>query len=161
VTSGYLPLGGVIVSGRVAEPFWSEPGAVPFRHGPTYSGHATCCAAGLANLDIMERESLVGRGRELEGELLAALEPLAGHPLVGEVRGGLGLLGAVDLGADVLERLPGAPWRLYVAIREAGVLLRPLAKGVAISPPLVIGRDEIRQIADAIRAGLDTLQATL
>ena len=50
VTSGYLPLGGVIVSERVAEPFWAEPGAPVFRHGPTYAGHATCCAAALANI---------------------------------------------------------------------------------------------------------------
>src|SRR3954465_1169033 len=63
VTSGYLPLGGVIVSGRVAEPFW-EAAAPVFRHGATYAGHATCCAAALANLDILERENLTARGQE-------------------------------------------------------------------------------------------------
>src|SRR5207249_4939832 len=54
VTSGYLPLGGVLVSGRVAEPFWSEPGKIMVRHGQTYSGHATVCAAALANIGIIE-----------------------------------------------------------------------------------------------------------
>jgi adenosylmethionine-8-amino-7-oxononanoate aminotransferase len=102
VTSGYLPLGGVIVSGRVAEPFWSAPGNA-FRHGPTYSGHATCCAAGLANLDILEREGLITRGRELEADLFDALAPLAEHPLVAEVRGGVGLMAAVELHGEVLS----------------------------------------------------------
>lgn len=103
VTSGYLPLGGVVVSGAVAEPFWAEPGRLMLRHGPTYSGHATCCAAALANLDILERESLIPRGQELEGELLDALAPLADRDEVAEVRGGLGLLAAVELDEELLQ----------------------------------------------------------
>ena len=70
VTSGYLPLGGVMISERVAEPFWGEPGGPVFRHGSTYAGHATCCAAGIANLKILEREGLLERGREQEQALL-------------------------------------------------------------------------------------------
>ena len=69
VTSGYLPLGGVIVSGRIAAPFWDEDDAPWFRHGPTYSGHPTCCAVALANLDIIEREGLLAQALELEGAL--------------------------------------------------------------------------------------------
>ena len=56
ITSGYLPLGGVMISDAVAEPFWAEAGGAMFRHGATYSGHPTCCAAALANIDILERE---------------------------------------------------------------------------------------------------------
>ena len=67
VTSGYLPLGGVVVSGRVAEPFWTEVGRVTVRHGQTYSGHASACAAALANMDILERERLIERGRRARG----------------------------------------------------------------------------------------------
>ncbi|MGB2712413.1 MAG: aminotransferase class III-fold pyridoxal phosphate-dependent enzyme, partial [Conexibacter sp.] len=89
VTSGYLPLGGVLVSGTVAEPFWREPGT-PLRHGATYSAHATCCAAALANLAVLERDGLVRRGEQLERPLLRALAPLAEHLLVQEVRGGVG-----------------------------------------------------------------------
>ena len=74
VTSGYLPLGGVVVGAKVAAPFW-EDGAW-FRHGPTYSGHPTVCAAAMANLDIIEREGLLDRGRELEDEISSALRPL-------------------------------------------------------------------------------------
>jgi putrescine---pyruvate transaminase len=162
VTSGYLPLGGVVVAGRVADTFWSEPGRVWFRHGPTYSGHATCCAAGLANIELMEREGLVTRGQELEGDLYGALAELEEHPLVGEVRGGVGLMAAVELDAGVLEADPAAPWKAYLAVRDAGgVIVRPLGRSVAVSPPLTITREEIRLLAAGIRDGLDALAGTL
>ena len=74
-----------------------------FRHGATYAGHPTCCAAALANIDILEREGLVARGRELEGELMDVLAPLADHPACGEIRGGLGLAAAVDLTPEALR----------------------------------------------------------
>jgi adenosylmethionine-8-amino-7-oxononanoate aminotransferase len=107
ITSGYLPLGAVLVSGPIAEPFWREPGQAIFRHGATYSGHPTCCAAALANMDILGRERLIPRGRELEGPLMEALAPLASHPAAGEIRGGLGLAAAVDLNSDLLRETPG------------------------------------------------------
>src|SRR3954452_14392433 len=97
VTSGYLPLGGVVVSGEVAEPFFDSPGAPMLRHGATYAGHPTVCAAALTVMDIYERESLLTRGRDLEGPLADALGTLADHPAVAEVRSGTGLLGAVAL----------------------------------------------------------------
>jgi putrescine aminotransferase len=156
VTSGYLPLGGVVVSGRVAEPFWEEPGH-PVRHGQTYSGHAAVCAAALANIDILEREGLIPRGRELEGELLATLAPLADHPLVGEVRGGTGLLTGIALDPDALAEDPALTTKAYKAIRPHGVILRALGDALAVSPPLTISSDEIQLIHDAVRAGLDAL----
>jgi adenosylmethionine-8-amino-7-oxononanoate aminotransferase len=69
ITSGYLPMGAVIAAPWVAEPFW-RPGAGPWRHGYTYSGHATAAASALANLDVMEREELPKRALELERELV-------------------------------------------------------------------------------------------
>src|SRR5919206_3629817 len=96
VTSGYLPLGGVAVSGEVASQFFD--GSAPMlRHGATYAGHPTCCAAALAVLDIYEREELIPRGRELEQPLADTLAPLASHPAVGEIRSGLGFIAAVGL----------------------------------------------------------------
>jgi adenosylmethionine-8-amino-7-oxononanoate aminotransferase len=157
VTSGYLPLGGVITSGRVAEPWWSTPGERTLRHGPTYAGHPTCCAAGLATLDIYEREGLIPRGEELETALLEALAPLTAHPAVHEVRAGLGLLGAVELEPEVLAAVPDAPNVLLRGARQAGLLVRGLGKGVAVSPPLTITTDELHLLADGIRAGLDAL----
>ncbi|MDX6566105.1 MAG: putrescine---pyruvate transaminase [Gaiellales bacterium] len=157
ITSGYLPLGGVLVSNEVSAPFWREPGRAVFRHGATYAGHPTCCAAALANLDILEREHLIPRGRELEGALMDALAPLAEHPAVGEIRGGVGLAAAVDLNAELLAA--GAMGRFTAAIREAGVLLRGQATGVAIGPPLTVEREQLVEIAEAIRAGLDAVIA--
>ena len=157
VTSGYLPLGGVVVSGRVAEPFWSEPGRVVVRHGQTYSGHAAVCAAALANIEILDREGLIPRGRELEGELLATLAPLADHPLVGEVRGGTGLLVGIALDPESLAEEPGLTGWASKAIRPHGVHLRALGEALAVAPPLTISSDEIQLIHDAVRAGLDAL----
>ena len=157
VTSGYLPLGGVVVSGPVAEPFWSEPGRVTVRHGQTYSGHAAVCAAALANIAILEREGLIPRGREFEGELISALAPLADHPLVAEVRGGTGLLVGIALDPDALAADPALAGKADRAIRSQGVILRALGQALAVSPPLTISSDEIQLIHDAARAGLDTL----
>lgn len=157
VTSGYLPLGGVLVAEEVAAPWWTTPGERTLRHGPTYSGHPTCCAAGLATLDVYERENLIPRGQELETSLFEALAPLASHPSVHEVRAGFGLLAAVELEQDVLDEVPDAPNKLLAGAREAGLLVRGLGRGVAVSPPLTIAESELGLLADGIRAGLDAL----
>jgi adenosylmethionine-8-amino-7-oxononanoate aminotransferase len=127
------------------------------RHGATYAGHPTCCAAGLAVLDIYEREGIIERGRTLEGPLSDALAPLAEHPAVGEVRSGTGLLAAVALSDEVMAADPAAPAKLQAGAREAGVLVRAVIGAVAVSPPLVIEQEHIDEIADAFRFGLDKL----
>ena len=160
VTSGYLPVGGVLVAGRIAEPFWTEPGRITVRHGQTYAGHATACAAALANLDILEREGLITRGAELEAELLEALAPLADHPLVGEVRGGTGLLAGVAFDPELLQHDPAIPGKAALAVRRHGLILRALGQALAISPPLIVTAEEIGLIADGIRGALDDLVET-
>jgi adenosylmethionine-8-amino-7-oxononanoate aminotransferase len=157
ITSGYLPLGAVVVKDTVAEPFWRTPGGAMFRHGATYAGHPVCCVAAMANLDILERENLVPRGRELEGVLLDALTPLGDHDAVKEVRGGTGLAAAVELHPDVIAAVPGAVGRFAHAVQEAGVLVRSQATGVAIGPPLVVEREHLDEIAAALRHGLDVV----
>jgi putrescine---pyruvate transaminase len=155
VTSGYVPLGGVIVGPRVREPFWA-PGAGVWRHGYTYSGHATATAAAHANLDIMERESLPERARALETELADALAPLASHPLVSEIRAGLGVVAAVQISPDALAEEPGLSDRVCLAARGHGVLTRVLVGGgLQISPALVIDQVELAELVDGLRAALD------
>lgn len=154
VTSGTLPLGAVIVAEAVAAPFFpGAPGAPVLRHGPTYAGHPACCAAAHAALDLYEREDVIARGRLLERPLADALAPLADHPLVAEVRSGLGFLAAVEL-VD-----PAQVGALQMAVRAEGVLVRPLGRGVAVSPPLVCGQEEIDLLAGALGAGLEALAA--
>jgi putrescine aminotransferase len=97
----------------------------------------------------------VARGRELEGELAAALRPLEDHPLVSEVRAGTGLMAAVDLDSPSL--VPA----VYAHLREEGVLTRALGGGLAFSPPLTIRSEEIELIGSAMRNALDaTLEST-
>ena len=160
VTSGYLPLGGVVVSGAVAEPFWDRPGTW-FRHGPTYAGHPACCAAAHANIDVLEREGLLDRGTELEHELADALRPLASHELVGSVRAGTGALAAVAFAPEALAETPDLPARTFAHARRAGALVRSLGDAVALSPPLTITPQEVGALADAIGTALDAVAKDL
>ncbi len=157
ITSGYLPMGATIAAPWVAEPFWAE-GAGLWRHGYTYSGHAAASAAALANLDILEREGLCERAFELEAELVTALTPLCEHALVGEIRGGAGMLAAVQLSPAALAEDPALPSKVVAACREAGVLTRALVPGaLQISPALVLSAAELTELVEGIRAALDTL----
>jgi putrescine---pyruvate transaminase len=160
LSSGYLPIGAVLVAGPIAEPFWRSGSAEVFRHGYTYSGHPAAAAVALANLDLIERERLVERVAELEPVLAAALEPLAGHPLVSEVRAGTGLLGAVEITEEARAADPRIGQRLVLAVRERGVLTR-LLRGIAlqVSPPFVITEAEIDRMAGAFAGALDDVMA--
>jgi adenosylmethionine-8-amino-7-oxononanoate aminotransferase len=148
ITSGYLPLGAVIVAPRVQEPFWSTPGQALFRHGYTYSGHPSVCAAGLANLEILEREGLLERVARFEPLLAAAMAPLSELPLVSEVRSGVGLLAAIEIDAAARAADPGLVDRIVAGCRDRGVLTRGLAgHSLQVSPAFVISEDEIATIA--------------
>jgi len=156
LTSGYLPLGAVVAGPRVSEPFWREGSSEVFRHGYTYSAHPAACAVGLANLDIIEREQLVQRVRELEPALAVALAPLARHELVAQVRTGAGLLGAIEISQAARDADPGIGARVVAAARRRGVITR-LLRGAAlqISPPFVISAAELHQITEVLTAALD------
>ncbi|HVV89532.1 MAG TPA: aminotransferase class III-fold pyridoxal phosphate-dependent enzyme [Solirubrobacterales bacterium] len=155
VTSGYLPLGGVVVAGEIAEPLWTgEPGN-PFRHGATYAGHPTCCAAALTNLAIIEEEGLLARGRELEEPLHRVLRSLGEHPAASGARVGVGLLGAVEIDPALREERPGVVLEIHRAAREEGVMVRPLLDSIAVSPPLTIDAPELELIESGVRAALD------
>ncbi|MCB0908441.1 MAG: aspartate aminotransferase family protein, partial [Nocardioidaceae bacterium] len=148
LTSGYAPLGAVLVAPAVADRFFSGPagGDAPiFRHGLTYSGHATACAVAEANLDILEEEALIERAAKLEPVLAEAVAPLAGHELVEEVRTGSAFMAGVQL----REGVPGEA--VAEACTASGVLLRTVHNNtLQICPPFVTTEDEIGQIASAI-----------
>jgi adenosylmethionine-8-amino-7-oxononanoate aminotransferase len=154
LTSGYVPMGAVIVAGRVAAPFFTTPG-VMWRHGYTYSGHATAAAVALANLDIVEREGLIPRVRELEGELTAALRPLTDHALVSEVRSGTGFVAAIQLDLTGRPELQG---RILPGLREAGVVTRFLTGGaLQVSPSFVSTGADLKSLATAVTEVLDAV----
>jgi putrescine---pyruvate transaminase len=149
LSSGYLPIGAVIASGRVAEPFWRAGTTEVFRHGYTYSGHPASAAVAHANLDLIEREQLIQRVAALESVLAEAVAPLASLELVSAVRAGTGLLAAVEIAEDARLADPTLAQRIVRAIRDRGVITR-LLRGVAlqISPPFVITEDEIGRIVE-------------
>ena len=156
VTSGYQPLGGVLVGPRVQEPFWAGSAAGPmFVHGYTYSGHAAACAAAMANLDIIEGESLVARVASMEASFDTAIRRLEAAPLVGEVRT-VGLTAAVAIAPDRLAADPGIPARVVGAALRHGVATRVLrGHAIHISPALVITDGEIDTLVDGLGAALE------
>jgi putrescine---pyruvate transaminase len=153
ITSGYVPLGAVICGARVQEPFFRED-AIMLRHGYTYSGHPTACAVALANIEILRKESLIERVRELEPVLISEVERLAAHPLVGDVRA-VGLMAGIDIADDALSEAPDLADVVARAARERGVLVRPLlGRTLQISPAFVIEPAEIQFFVDVLEESL-------
>ena len=143
VTSGYAPLGGILIAPRIREPFWN--GDALFRHGYTYSGHAASCAAALANLDIIEREGLVARVAELDPVLASGVDGLTTHPVVDTTRAA-GLLASVVVSEDALQEDPGLLDAIVRATLDRGIItigLRGAYGVLQISPPFVITESEI------------------
>jgi adenosylmethionine-8-amino-7-oxononanoate aminotransferase len=160
VTSGYVPLGGVLVGERVRAPFWDDdvPGAV-FRHGYTYSGHAGAAAAAMANLDILESESLVARVAALEPVLEREVRRLESAAGIAEVRT-VGLTAAVAFRPELLAADPTLPERAVTAALRHGVATRVLrGHALQISPPFVITETEIRTMVDGLQAALELVRA--
>ena len=154
VTCGYAPLGGVVAASHIAEPFFNTPGLI-FRHGYTYSGHSTACAAGLKVMEIIEREDLLTRAGALEAEIYEALVPLEDLEVVESVRRGVGALAAIQLVVGDDDTLPA---RAASACREAGVLTRAVGGGgLQVSPPLTMTAEQVSEMAELFEKGLRTL----
>ena len=151
ITSGYLPLGGVIVGQKVRGWFEDDPGYM-LTHGGTYGGHPTCCAAGIANLTLMRAEDLPARAAAAGARLRAGLDGLSAHAGVVDVRGE-GLMQAVGLDPSV------AAGAFSEALLTRGVIGRalPYANSLAFSPPLIISDDEVDELVAATAAVLDEL----
>ncbi|MDP7116985.1 MAG: aminotransferase class III-fold pyridoxal phosphate-dependent enzyme [Acidimicrobiales bacterium] len=143
VTSGYQPLSGVTVSLSVCSEL-EEPGFL-LRTGYTYSGHQASCAAGIANIELMEAEGLVDRVDSIGERLRAGLTALEGDGLLESWRG-MGAIYAAELGRDAVSARD--------KMLEAGVIVRPMGTCLAICPPLVITDDEIGRIIDAMADAL-------
>ena len=160
VTSGYLPLGGIILSKRVHDAILSAPMDRRYMHAATYSGHPVCCAVGLRNVQIMEDEKLPERAAVMGKKLLAGLEELYNLPQVGEVRG-LGLMYGVELVADKNSKAPALGLGVKVA-REAmarGLLVRArpgsadpaMGDTLCLSPPLSTPEETLTSIPTILR----------
>jgi putrescine aminotransferase len=156
VTSGYLPLGAVLCGKRVQDPFWQGKASI-FRHGYTYSGHATCCAVGLANLDLIETENLVARSKALEPVLKSELERLRENPMVEEIRC-VGLTAAIQVSSSLRMSVPNLVDKVVSMARRKGVLTRSLmGHSLHISPPLIISSAEIQTMVSAFGEALSAV----
>ncbi len=164
VTSGYIPLGGVMVGNRVAQMLIEKGGE--FNHGYTYSGHPVACAVALANLDIMESEQLPQRVRDDTGPYLAqCFEAIATHPLVG-VAETCGLTAGLVLVKNKASRERFAE-ELSVGMMcrrhcfENGLIMRAVGDRMIIAPPLTVTHADIDELMRLIRQALDLTQQEL
>jgi putrescine aminotransferase len=164
LSSGYLPIGGVMVGDRIATALIERGGE--FAHGFTYSGHPVCAAVALANLAILERERIVDHVRDVAGPYLRKRwAELADHPLVGEARS-LGLFGALEL---VRSKSPVTWFEPRGKVGERcrdlsirnGLVMRATRDTMIIAPPLVITPAEIDELVDKARCTLDQTYAEL
>ncbi len=164
LSSGYLPIGGVMVGDRVANTLIAKGGE--FAHGFTYSAHPACAAVALENLMILQRERIVERVRETTAPYLQRRwRELADHPLVGEARG-VGMLGALELVRSRSPRVAFEPrGKVGTLCRDAcirnGLVMRATGDTMIIAPPLVITESQIDELVDKARASLDQTHAEL
>jgi adenosylmethionine-8-amino-7-oxononanoate aminotransferase len=170
VSSGYAPLGAVIVCGKVADAISRGSGA--FLHGFTYNSHPVAAAAGNAVLDYLEREKLFARVEPVGQELRAALEPLRRFSVVGDIRG-IGLLCGIELVCDASTREP-FPADAQIALRihedafEAGVMTYPIqgcvdgTRGdhILLAPPFTITSTMIQMLVAALEHAIADLEKT-
>jgi len=158
LSSGYLPIGGVMVGDRVADVLIDKGGE--FAHGYTYSGHPAACAVASVNLSLLQQENLIPRTRDTTGPYLAKKwRELAGHPLVGEARS-IGLIGALELVRDKKTRRffdkrgeVGTICRDFCF--QNGLIMRAVRDTMIIAPPLVISHEQIDELAEKAGRCLD------
>jgi adenosylmethionine-8-amino-7-oxononanoate aminotransferase len=149
VSSGYLPLGGIMVSKAVKEAMDTVKPDDKWMHAYTYSGHPTCCAVGLKNVEIMERERLAERSAALGTRLQKALHAaFDSHPNVGDIRSGKGLLAAIELVEDkATKKAYGADQkvgaRIIQEMSKRGVITRARMENIFYSPALVITEQQL------------------
>ena len=163
LSSAYAPISGILMTDEVYGVL-SEGGVIP--HGYTYSGHPVSAAVALENLRIMKEEGLIERVREDTGPYFQKrLRDLEDHPLVGEVRG-VGLIAAIELVKDKTTRELFDPMGTVGSLchenmYDEGVIFRAMRDVLCTSPPLSITREEIDELVDRARAGIDRTASEL
>ncbi|RJP70325.1 MAG: aspartate aminotransferase family protein [Candidatus Abyssobacteria bacterium SURF_17] len=164
VTSGYFPLGGAIASNEVFETIMNNlPSFLPFLHGFTYNNHPVGCAAGLANLKIIEDGKLVENAAKMGVYLKDRLKGLYDHKSVGDIRA-MGLMAAVEIVKDkeTKESIGSLPMesthRIEELVWDKGVYARAMMENVAVAPPLTITKKEIDIIVDALDSSIAQME---
>jgi beta-alanine--pyruvate transaminase len=156
LTSGTVPMGGVLTRGDIYDTFMTGPeSAIEFFHGYTYSGHPLAAAAGCATLDVYAEDDLFNRARSLEDMFADALHSLKDEPYVIDIRN-FGLIGAVEL--TPIEGQPTArAMGIFRDCFDKGLIIRTTGDTVAFSPPLIVKEAQIEETVETIRASLRKL----
>jgi beta-alanine--pyruvate transaminase len=153
LTNGSVPMGAVIARDHVHDAFMNGPEhLIEFFHGYTYSAHPLACAAGLGTLDTYAEEGLLTRAGELQGYFAEAVHALKGEPNVIDVRN-IGLVGGIEL-APIAGEPAKRGFNVFLDCWQQGVLVRTTGDTVALSPPLIIEREQIDRIVDAVRGAI-------
>lgn len=165
LTSGYAPLGAAIATRRIADVFIGDDTRT-FRHLITFGGHPISCAAALANLEIFEREDLVGNSSRMGTYLFERLQKLYDHRVVGDIRGGMGLLAAVELVADREAKTPfpasaNLARRLPAMLYEKKLVSFRAGDVISICPPLIATRDEIDFLVNVLDETIGEIESEL
>lgn len=165
VTSGYIPLGGIMMTRKIKEAIESVDPANKWMHGYTNSGHPTCCAVALNNIEIIQREGLLENSAKMGAILLGALkDAFDDYPNTGEIRGGKGLLAAVEFVEDRATKKNFAPEKkvglhLQAEMKKRGVITRSRPAGgdhpapgdqILFAPPLIVTESEIRGMVNVL-----------
>lgn len=164
VTSGYLPLGGVLVGDRIADVIVSDGGE--FAHGFTYSGHPAACAVAMANIRILRDEGIIARVKQKTAPYFRKQwSSLAEHPIVGEARS-LGLVGAIEIvkdkaGRERFAKQDKAGARCRDFCFDNGVVMRAVGDSMIVAPPLIMENKHIDELIDKARRCLDLTAAAL
>jgi putrescine aminotransferase len=154
ITSGYFPLGAVLVRNEIADVVMSGDG---FPNGFTYTGHPVGCAIALANLDIIETEGLLENAERMGRYLLAGLETLLDLPAVGEVRG-RGLMLGIELVEDKETKKPAVDLGKAIGqrfVEDTGVFVRNVFNSLVLSPPLIFDEGHCDRVVEALRSMLE------
>jgi beta-alanine--pyruvate transaminase len=146
VTSGAVPLGGVLVKDTIYETFTGQKGpGVEFFHGYTYSGHPLACAAGIAALDTYDEERLFERPTSLGNQFEEGIHSLKGLPHVVDCRN-LGLIGAVELASRPGATYGSRAFEVFEKCWDKGVFVRPVGEALAFCPPLIAEKKHLDQM---------------
>ncbi len=160
LTGGYLPLSAVMVSETTYQAFYAEYTSMKgFLHSHSYTGNPLACTAALATIELFSQQDVLGRNQQIAEQIMNQISELEDHPHVGEIRQ-TGMITAIELVADKATKKP-FPWqqrrglKVYQHALKNAMLLRPLGNVIYFMPPYIISDDEIKQMTQIARSGID------
>lgn len=163
LSSGYQPIAATLISDEIHEVI--SAAGEQFMHGMTYSGHPACCAAALANIHLMENESLLEQVQQTGPKFIESMHTLAALAIVGDVRGSHFMVG-IEFVANVDTKKPfdddiKIGMRVSLKAQERGLMIRPLGHMIVLSPPLILTPEHIAKMREILKDSIESVQAEL